>query len=346
MLGAIVQAATPRVAVTTVERADTLRLIWGLTRASCACSVPVSGELLCGELLCGGLLGCELLCAAGCCWASALLPSAAWLPWCPSSTVAVPAPIPTITATTTMAMSLPRRRLGGVDRRGGGDTIRRVDDGPNCCGEDADGHGGDDVNSCGEDADGHGGDDVSCSGEDVDGHGGDDSDSCGVDVDGHGGNDADRSGEDPDGHGGNDADCSGEDPDGHGWAGGECHAGGGGGGADVGGKKVGCPGGEDPPSHGAVGCQPGSGSGDGKSAVGHCSAVTSVPQETQNRADSSGRGCPHDGHQRATVPPKSAPPGRFHAVPGPAPLPVSPATEVSSPSRRRVITRLQSRTRL
>jgi hypothetical protein len=181
-----------------------------------------------------------------------------------------------------MAMSLPRRRRGGVDRRGGGDTIRRVDDGANCCGEDADGRG-----------------------------------------------------EDPDGHGGNPADCSGEDPDGHGWAGGECHAGGvggGGGGANVGGEKVGCPGGEDPPSHGAVGCQPGSGSGDGKSAVGHCSAVTSVPQETQNRADSSGRGCPHDGHQRATVPPKSAPPGRFHAVPGPAPLPVSPATEVSPPS--------------
>ena len=198
------------------------------------------------------------------------------------------------------------------------------------------------MNSCGEDADGHGGEDTSCSGENVDGHGGDDADSCGEDPDGHGGNDTDCSGEDPDGHGWGDA-------DGHGWAGGECHAGGvggGGGGANVGGKKVGCPGGEDPPSHGAVGCQPESGSRDGKSAVGHCSAVTSVPQETQNRADSSGRGCPHDGHQRATVPPKSAPPGRFHAVPGPAPLPVSPATEVPLPSRRQVITRLQSGTRL
>jgi hypothetical protein len=217
-----------------------------------------------------------------------------------------------------MAMSLPRRRLGGVDRRGGGDTIRRVDDGANCCGEDADGHGGDDADSCGEDPDGHEGDDT---------------DSCGEDPDGHGGNDADCSGEDPDGHGGDDAGGHGcEGTDGHGWAGVECHAGGvgcGGRGANVGGEKVGCPGGEDTP-HGAVGCQPGSGSGDGKSAVGHCSAVTSVSQETQNRADSSGRGCPHDGHQRATVPPKSAPPGRFHAVPGPAPLPVSPATEVPS----------------
>jgi len=332
LLGAIVQAATPWVAVTTVERADTLRRIWGVTRASWARSVPVPGELLCGELLCGELLGGELLggellCAAGCCWASALLPPAAWLPWCPSSTVAVPAPMPTITATTTMAMSLPRRRLGGVDRRGGGDTIRRVDDGANCCGEDADGHGGDDA---------------SCSGENVGGHGGDDADSCGEDPDGRGGNDAGCSGQDPDGHGWGDA-------DGHGWAGAECHAGGvggGGGEANVGGEKVGCPGGEDPPSHGAVGCPPGSGSGEGKSAVGHCSAVTSVPQETQNRAGSSGRGCPHDGHQRATVPPKSAPPGRFHAVPGPAPLPVSPATEVSPPSWRQVITRLQSRTRL
>ena len=145
-----------------------------------------------------------------------------------------------------MAMSLPRRRLGGVDRRGGGDTIRRVDDGANCCGEDADLHGGDDANSCGEDPDGHGGDDM---------------DSCG---------------EDPDGHGGNDADCSGEDPgrprrerrrllrrrprrprrrrrgrprlrrNGRPWLGWwECHAGGvgcGGGGANVGGEKVGCPG--------------------------------------------------------------------------------------------------------
>jgi len=320
-----VQAATPWVAVTTVERADTLRLIWGVTRASWACSAPVPGELLCCELLGCELLGCELLCAAGCCWASALLPSATWLPWCPSSTVAVPAPMPTITATTTMAMSLPRRRLGGVDRRGGGDTIRRVDDGANCCGEDADGHGGDDVNSCGEEVDGHGGEDADCSGENVDGHGGDDAECSGEDPDGHGGNDADCSGEDPDGHGWGGA-------DGHGWAGGECHAGGvggGGGGANVGGEKVGCPGGEDPPSHGAVGCQPGSGSGDGKSAVGHCSAVTSVPQETQNRADSSGRGCPHDGHQRATVPPKPAPPGRFHVVPGLAPLPASLATEVS-----------------
>jgi hypothetical protein len=219
-----------------------------------------------------------------------------------------------------MAMSLPRRRLGGVDRRGGGDTIRRVDDGASSCGEDAVGHGGDDANSCGEDADGHGDDDANSCSEDADGHGDDD------------------------------ANCSGEDPDGHGWAGAECHAGGvgcGGGGANVGGEKVGCPGGEDTPSHGvAVGCQPGSGSGDGKSAVGHCSAVTSVPQETQNRADSSGRRCLHNGHQRATVPPKSAPPGRLHAVPGPAPLPVSPATEVSLPSRRQVIARLQSRTRL
>ena len=248
-----------------------------------------------------------------------------------------------------MAMSLPGRRLGGVDRRGGGDTIRRVDDGANCCGEDAVGHGGDDANSCGEDPDGHGGDDANCSGEDPDGHGGDDANSCGEDPVGHGGDDANCSGEDADGHG-DDDDCSSEDPDGHGWAGAECHAGGvgcGGGGANVGGEKVGCPGGEDTPSHGAaVGCQPGSGSGDGKSAVGHCSAVTSVPQETQNRADSSGRRSPHDGHQRATVPPKSAPPGRLHAVPGPAPLPVSPATEVSLPSRRQVIARLQSRTRL
>jgi hypothetical protein len=249
-----------------------------------------------------------------------------------------------------MAMSLPRRRLGGVDRRGGGDTIRRVDDGANCCGEDADGHGGDDANCCGEDPDGHGGNDADCSGEDPDGHGGDDANCCGEDPDGHGGNDADSSGEDPDGHGGDDADGHGcEATDGHGCAGVECHAGGvgcDGGGANVGGEKVGCSGGEDTPSHGAVGCQPRSGSGDGKSAVGHCSAVTSVPQETQNRADSSGRGCPHDGHQRATVPPKSAPPGRFHAVPGPAPLPVSPATEVPLPSRRQVITRLQSGTRL
>jgi hypothetical protein len=189
-----------------------------------------------------------------------------------------------------MAMSLPRCRLGGVDRRGGGDTIRRVDDGANCCGEDADGHGGDDPDCSSEDPDGHGGDDPDCSSEDPDGHGGDDPD-C--------------SSEDPDGHGGGDT-------DGHGWAGAECHAGGvgcGGGGANVGGEKAGGPGGEDASSHGAaVGGQPGSGSGDGKSAVGHCSAVTSVPQETQNRADSSGRGCPHDGHQRATVPPKSAPP--------------------------------------
>lgn len=92
----------------------------------------------------------------------------------------------------------------------------------------------------------------------------------------------------------------------------------GGGGANCGGEKSGCPGEEGTPSHGeAVGGQPGSGSSDGKSAVGHCSAVTSVPQLTQNRTDSPGRGCPHDGHQRATVPPKSAPPGRLHAVPGP-----------------------------
>jgi hypothetical protein len=204
-----------------------------------------------------------------------------------------------------MAMSLPRRRLGGVDRRGGGDTIRRVDDGANCWGEDAEGHGGDDPDS---------------------------------------------SSDDPGGHGGDDPDSSSDDPDGHGWAGAECHAGGvgcGGGRANVGGEKAGRSGGEDTPSQGAaVGCQPGSGSGDGKSAVGHRSAVTSVPQETQNRADSSGRGCPHDGHQRATVPPKSARPGRLHAVPGPAPLPLSPATEVPLLSRRQVITRLQSRTRL
>jgi hypothetical protein len=92
----------------------------------------------------------------------------------------------------------------------------------------------------------------------------------------------------------------------------------GGGGANCGGEKPGCPDEEGPPSHGeAAGSQPGSGSSDGKSAVGHCSAVTSVPQSAQNRTDSSGRGCPHDGHQRATVPPKSAPPGRLHAVPGP-----------------------------
>jgi hypothetical protein len=239
-----------------------------------------------------------------------------------------------------MAISLPRRRLGGVDRRGGGDTIRRVDGGANCCGEDADDHGGDDADSCGEDPDDHGGDDADSCGEDPDDHGGDDADCSSEDPDDHGGDDADCSSEDPDDHGGDDADCSSEDSDGwgdadgHGWAGAECHAGGvgcGSGGANVGDEKVGCPGGEDTPSHGAVGCQPGSGSGDGKSAVGHCSAVTSVPQETQNRADSSGRGCPHDGHQRATVPPKSAPPGRFHAVPGPAPLPVSPATEVPLP---------------
>jgi hypothetical protein len=77
LLGAIVQAPTPWVAVTTVERADTLRRIWGVTRASCARSVPVPGGLLGGGLLGCGLLGCELLCAAGCCWAAPLLPAAA-----------------------------------------------------------------------------------------------------------------------------------------------------------------------------------------------------------------------------------------------------------------------------
>src|SRR5690242_1248987 len=194
--------------------------------------------------------------------------------------------MPTITATTTMAMSVPRRRLGGVGRRGGGDTIRRGAGGANCCGGDADGHGS-------EEADGHGS----------------------------------------------------EGADGHGWAVSECHGGDvgcGGGGANCGGEKSGCPGGEGAPSHGAAGGgQPGSGSSDGKSAVGHCSAVTSVPQSTQNRTDSSGRGCPHDGHQRATVPPKSAPPGRLHSVPGPASPAASPATQVLPSSRRQVITRLQ-----
>ena len=213
-----------------------------------------------------------------------------------------------------MAMSLPRRRLGGVDRRGGGDSIRCGADGAGSCGGDADGHGGDDADSC-EGADGHGGNDANCSGEDPDGHGGDDAGSCGEDADGHGSGDADGHGcEGADGHGSDGA-------DGHGWAGSECHGGDvgcGGGGANRGGEKSGCPGEEGTRSHGeAVGGQPGSGSSDGKSAVGHCSAVTSVPQSTQNRTDSSGRGCPHDGHQRATVPPKSAPPGRLHAVPGP-----------------------------
>src|SRR5215468_6243 len=98
--------------MTTLERADTLCRIWGVTRASCACSVVGLGELLCGGLLCG----------AGRCWAAPLPPPAVWLPWCPSSTVAVPAPMPAITATTTVAISQPRRRLGGVDRRDGGGT--------------------------------------------------------------------------------------------------------------------------------------------------------------------------------------------------------------------------------
>jgi len=120
----------------------------------------------------------------------------------------------------------------------------------------------------------------------------------------------------------------------------------GGGEPTSGGGGTGGPGGEGAPSRATVGGQPGSGSGDGKSAVGHCSAVTSVPQETQNRTDSSGRGCPHDGHQRATVPPKSTPPGRLYSGTRPAPLPASPATEVLPPSPGQVITRLQNRTRL
>jgi len=275
LLGAIVQAPTRWAAMTTLERADTLCRIWGVTCASCACSVVGLGELLSGELLCG----------AGCCWAAPLPPPAAWLPWWPSSTVAAPAPMPAITATTTVAMSQPRRRLGGADRRGGGDTNPRGGDEADGCGGDASGHGGDDANGCGADGDGHGGDDA---------------DSCGADGDAHDGGDAD-------GHG-----CAGGGQD---WAGAEGHGGGvdsSGGGANCGGGGAGCPGGEGTPSHAAaVGCQPESGSGDGKSAVGHCSAVTSAPQETQNRTDSSGRGCPHDGHQRTTVPPKSAPLGRL-----------------------------------
>ena len=52
----------------------------------------------------------------------------------PSSTMAVPAPMPAITATATAAMSQPRRRPEGADRRGGGGVNRRGEDGTDCCG--------------------------------------------------------------------------------------------------------------------------------------------------------------------------------------------------------------------
>ena len=189
----------------------------------------------------------------------------------------------------------------------------------------ADGRGGADTNR-------RGGDGAGCCGGGADGHGWGESDGhCGAGADGHGGEEAD---------GGGGANCGGGE-----------EADGGGGGANCGGGEAGCRRGAGAASHGAVGrsanrrpapvtgsprpgCEPGLGP-----LTRSLRSATARPPRWSRRRRRTGSTPPvKAAHTTGTSEPRSLP---ILAPPWPA----SPATESAS-VRRRVITRLQSWTRL